>query len=78
MGAVLFWLGVGVALALVLLAARAADRRGRRRGHHLRDGLDIYRDTREQHRDSRAGDAQGWMNRDQSWTSRSRRSKNRS
>jgi hypothetical protein len=49
----------------------------RRRGHHLKDGLDIYRDVRELQRDNRAGDVQGHMNQDQSWTFRSRQTTNR-
>jgi hypothetical protein len=75
MTVVLVWLGIGLGIALVLLAAWAADRRSRRRGHYLRDGLDIYRDVREQNRDNRAGDEQGYLNRDQSWTHRSRQAK---
>jgi hypothetical protein len=35
MGTLVFWLGVGPLLALVLLAARVVDRRDRRRGHYL-------------------------------------------
>jgi hypothetical protein len=39
-----FWLGVGLLLALVLLAARAMDRRDRRRGRYLRSGGEMARD----------------------------------
>ena len=35
MGAVLLWLGVGLVITLVLLAAWTTDRRARRMGHHL-------------------------------------------
>ena len=41
MGAVLFWLGVGFVITLVLLAAWAVDRRARRMGHHVRHGSGI-------------------------------------
>jgi hypothetical protein len=40
MGAVLFWLGVGLVITLALLAAWAVDRRARRMGHHVRHGSD--------------------------------------
>jgi flagellar biogenesis protein FliO len=45
MGAVLFWLGVGLVITLVLLAAWAVDRRARRMGHHVRHGSDILSET---------------------------------
>ena len=69
---VLVWLGIVLAIALVLLAARAMDRQGRRRGHHVRSGGDIFHDVREQNRDNRAGESAEYLNRDQSWTHRSR------
>jgi hypothetical protein len=62
---------------LLLLAAWAADRRGKRRGHHLKAGADIYRDVREQNRDNRAGDEQAYLNQDQSWSHRSRQARDR-
>jgi hypothetical protein len=74
---VLVWVGIGLGIALLLLAAWAADRRSKRRGHHLRAGADIFRDVREQNRDSRAGDEQAYLNPDQSWTHRSRQAKDR-
>jgi hypothetical protein len=40
MGALVFWLGVGLLLALVLLAARAIDRRDRRRGRPAGQGAE--------------------------------------
>ena len=52
MGAVLFWLGVGLVITLVLLAAWAVDRRARRRGHHVRHGSDILSDAWEHGRDA--------------------------
>jgi hypothetical protein len=73
MGAVLFWLGIGLVIALVLLAVRAFDRRARRRGHHLRSGGDIFRDAWEHGRDTEASAETAHMNSDHSWTSRSRR-----
>jgi hypothetical protein len=78
MGALLFWLGIGLVIALVLLAARATDRRARRRGHHVRYGGDILRDAWEHRRDAAASGEVGHMNQDHSWTSRSRRTKGRS
>jgi membrane protein implicated in regulation of membrane protease activity len=71
----LFWLGVGLAIVLVLLAAWVFDRQSRRRGHQVRSGGDIYRDVREQKRDNRAGDTTEYLNQDQSWTHRSRQDK---
>jgi hypothetical protein len=78
MGALLFWLGIGLVIALVLLFARAADRRARRRGHHVRYGGDISRDAREHNRDAEASGETGHMNQDHSWTSHSRRTEGRS
>ena len=69
----LFWLGIGLAIALALVAAWAVDRRDRRRGHQLRSSGDIFRDVREQKRDNRSGDTTAYLNPDQSWTHRSRR-----
>jgi hypothetical protein len=73
MGAVLFWLGIG----LVLLAARATDRRARRRGHHLRSGGDMSSVALEQRHDTVASDGMGHLNSDRSWTSRSRETEGR-
>ena len=78
MGAVLFWLGIGLVIALVLLTARAADRRARRRGHHVRHGGDILRDTWESGRDAEASGELFHLIRDQSWRSRSRHAEDRS
>jgi membrane protein implicated in regulation of membrane protease activity len=72
MGAVLFWLGIGLVIALVLLAARATDRRARRRGHHIRSGGDISSAALEQRRDTVASDGMGHLSSDRSWTARSR------
>jgi membrane protein implicated in regulation of membrane protease activity len=72
MGAVLFWVGVGLVLALVLVAARASDRRARRRGHHLRSGGDMSSSALEQRRDTVASDGMGHLDADRSWTARSR------
>jgi hypothetical protein len=77
MTVVLVWLGIGLGIALLLLAGWASDRRSRRRGHHLRGGADIFRDVREQDRDLRAGHEQRYLNRDQSWMHRSRQAKDR-
>ena len=41
MGAMLFWVGVGLVVTLVLLVAWAVDRRARRIGHQVREGGDI-------------------------------------
>jgi len=73
MEVVLFWVGIGLLVALALLAAGAADRRARRRGHQLRSGGDIFRDAWEHGRDTEASGEIGHMNRDHSWTSRARR-----
>jgi hypothetical protein len=75
MTVVLVWLGIGLGIALLLLAVWAVDRRSRRRGHSLRAGADIFRDVREQNRDNRAGEEQKYLNPDQSWTHRSRHAK---
>src|SRR4029453_5136900 len=72
MGAVLFWLGIGLVIALVLLAARTTDRRARQRGHYLRSGGDMSSAALEQRRDTVASDGMGHLNTDRSWTSRSR------
>ena len=69
MGALAFWLGIGLLLALVLLAARAIDRRDRRRGHYLRSSGEMARDAWEHRRDTAAGD--GHLSSDRSWTSHS-------
>jgi hypothetical protein len=78
MGALVFWLGVGLLVALVLLAARAVDRRDRRRGHDLRSGGEMSRDAWEHRRDAVAGDSVGHLNADRSWTAHSRRVEGRS
>ena len=77
MGAVLFWLGVALVTALVLLAARATDRRARRRGHYLLSGGDMSSAALEQRRDTVASDGMGHLNSDRSWTSRSRETEGR-
>jgi hypothetical protein len=71
MGAILFWLGIGLVIALVLLTARATDRRARHRGHHIRSGGDMSSAALEQRRDTVASDGMGHLNSDRSWTSRS-------
>jgi hypothetical protein len=78
MGALVFWLGVGLLLALVLLAARAIDRRDRRRGHSLRSSGAMFRDAWEHRRDAVAGDSIGHLNADRSWTAHSRQVEGRS
>jgi hypothetical protein len=72
MGALVFWLGVGLLLALALVVARAVDRRDRRRGHYLRSSGEMSRDAWEHRRDAVAGDGVGHLNADRSWTSHSR------
>ena len=74
MGAVWFWLGIG----LVLVAARATDRRARRRGHRLRSGGDMSSAALEQLRDTVASDGMGHLHSDRSWTARSREPEGRS
>ena len=78
MGALIFWLSVGLLLALVLLAARTIDRRDRRRGHYLRSSGEMARDAWEHHRDAVAGDSTGHLNADHSWTAHSRQVEGRS
>jgi hypothetical protein len=75
---VVFWAIAGLVLALVLLAARAVDRRDRRRGHHLRSGGEMAHDAWEQRRDTVASDRAGHMDADRSWTDRSRQVEHRS
>jgi hypothetical protein len=77
MGALVFWLGVGLLVALVLVAARAIDRRDRRRGH-LRSSGEMSRDAWEHRRDAVAGDSAGHLNADHSWTAHSRQVEGRS
>src|SRR4029453_6240817 len=60
MGALVFWLGVGILLGL--LAARPADRRDRRRGHSLRHSGEMSQDAWEHRRDAVAGDSSGHLN----------------
>jgi hypothetical protein len=72
MGAVLFWLGVGLVITLVLLAAWAVDRRACRRGHHVRHGSDILSETWEHGRDADMSGNALYLGQDLSWTSRSR------
>ena len=78
MGALVFWLGVGLLVALVLLAARVVDRRDRRRGHSLRSSGEMARDAWEHRRDAVAGDHVGHMNADRSWTAHFRQVEGRS
>jgi hypothetical protein len=75
MTVVLVWVGIGLGVALLLLAAWAADRRSRRRGHRRRAAGDVLRDVREERADLQAGDEQRWLNKDRSWTRRSRQAK---
>jgi hypothetical protein len=75
MGAVLFWLGVGLVISLVLLAAWAVDRRARRMGHHVRHGSDILSETWEHGRDADMSGNAFYLGQDLSWTSRSRHTK---
>jgi hypothetical protein len=78
MGALVFWVVVGLLVALVLLAARVVDRRDRRRGHALRSGGAMARDAWEHRRDSAAGDHVGHLGADRFWTSHSREVEGRS
>ena len=75
MGAMLFWLGVGLVITLVLLAAWAVDRRARRMGHHVRHGSDSLSETWEHGRDLDMDGNAFYMGQDLSWTSRSRHTK---
>jgi hypothetical protein len=77
MGAVLFWLSIGLVIALVLLAARATDHRARQRGHYLRSSGDMSSAALEQRRDTVASDGMGHLNSDRSWTARSRETEGR-
>jgi hypothetical protein len=70
----LFWLGVGLAIALVLSAAWAMTAKADAEGQ-VRSGGDIFRDVREQNRDNRAGETTEYLNQDQSWTHRSRQNR---
>jgi hypothetical protein len=72
MGALIFWLSVGLLLVLVLLAARTVDRRDRRRGHYLRSSGDMFRDAWEHRRDAVADDSTGHLGADHSWTAHAR------
>jgi hypothetical protein len=78
MGALIFWLGVGLLLVLVLLVARVVDRRDRRRGHSLRSGGAMARDAWEHRRDSAAGDSAGHLGSDRFWSAHSRQVEGRS
>ena len=78
MGTLIFWLSVALLLALVLLAARAIDRRDRRRGHSLRSSGEMSRDAWEHRRDAVAGDSTGHLSSDRSWTAHSRQVEGRS
>ena len=78
MGALISWLGVGLLAVLVLLVARAVDRRDRRQGHYLRSSGTMSRDAREHRRDAVAGDSAGHLNADRSWTAHSRQVEGRS
>lgn len=75
MGAILFWLGVGLVVTLVLLAAWAVDRRARRTGHHVRHGGDILSETWEHGRDIDISGNAFYLGQDLSCTSRSRHTK---
>jgi hypothetical protein len=75
MGAILFWLGVGLVITLVLLAAWAVDRRARRTGHHVRHGGDILSEAWEHGRDVDISGNAFYLGQDLSWTSRSRHTK---
>jgi hypothetical protein len=75
MGAVLFWLGVGLVITLALLAAWAVDLRARRMGHHVRHGSDILSEAWEHGRDADMSGNAFYMGQDLSWTSRSRHTK---
>jgi hypothetical protein len=69
-----FWLVVAVVLAAVLGAAALVDRAARRRGHDVRGGGAIWEEeVREHRRDVHAGDMQGHMDADRSWTRHHRR-----
>jgi hypothetical protein len=72
MGTLMFWLSVGLLVALVLVAARAIDRRDRGRGHSLRSSGEMARDAWEHRRDAVAGDSAGHLGSDRSWTAHSR------
>jgi hypothetical protein len=76
--AVVVYLSIGLAIVLLLLWAWATDRRTRSRGHHVSSGGDIGRDIREQKRDNKVIDAQGYLNKDRSWRYRPRRPNDRS
>jgi hypothetical protein len=78
MGALVFWLGVGLVVVLVLLVARAVDRRDRRRGHDLRSSGAMARDAWEHRRDSVAGDSAGHLGSDRFWTAHARHVQDRS
>ena len=79
MGAMLFWLSVGLVITLVLLVAWAVDRRARRSGHQVRDGGDILSEAWEHGRDvDLSGNAFYLgqdLGQDLSWSSRSRHTK---
>jgi hypothetical protein len=75
MGAILFWLGVGLVITLALLAAWAIDRRARRTGHHVRHGGDILSEAWEHGRDVDISGNAFYLGQDLSWTSRSRQTK---
>jgi hypothetical protein len=73
--AVWIWLGIGLLVVLVLLAAWTVDRRG---SGHARSVKDISRDLREQDRDNRVVDAQGYVDTGGTWKYRPRRPGDRS
>jgi hypothetical protein len=75
MGAMLFWLSVGLVITLVLLVAWAVDRRARRTGHQVRDGGDILSKAWEHGRDVDLSGNAFYLGQDLSWSSRSRHSK---
>ena len=75
MGAILFWVGVGLVITLILLAAWAVDRRARRTGHQVRDGGDILSEAWEHGRDVDQSGNAFYLGQDLSWSSRSRHTK---
>jgi hypothetical protein len=75
MGAMLFWLSVGLVITLVLLVAWAVDRRARRTGHQVRDGGDILSEAWEHGRDVDLSGNAFYLGQDLSWSSRSRHTK---
>ena len=75
MGAILFWVGVGLVITLVLVVAWAVDRRARRTGHQVRDGGAILSEAWEHGRDVDQSGNAFYLGQDLSWSSRSRHTK---